>query len=85
VVITGNTLVQGASAQNHKIVSYGADGLRYADNSLTVAKNSFVSTAGSIGVSDPPCAPVELDGNTFSGLSTVVDPAACLAPGEPGQ
>jgi hypothetical protein len=50
-----------------------------------VAKNSFVSTAGSIGVSDPPCVPVELDGNTFSGLSTVVDPAACLAPGEPGQ
>ena len=84
VVVVGNTLVQGPSSQNHKIVSYGAEGTVYADNSLTISKNSFVSTAGSIGVSDPSCVPVELDGNTFTGLGVVVDPASCLAPGAPG-
>lgn len=85
-MISGNTLVQGPSAQNHKIISYGAEGMNYADNSLTVTMNSFVSTAGSTGVSDPPCVPVELDAtNTFSGLGAAVDPAGCIAPSEPGQ
>lgn len=85
VVIAGNTLVQGPSSQNYKIISYGAEGVTYADNSLSVIQNSFVSTAGSIGVADPPCVPVELDANSFSGLGTVVRPPACLAPGGPGE
>jgi hypothetical protein len=80
-VIYGNTLVQGPSSQNHKIVSYGAEGLSYANNSLTVTMNSFASTAGSVGISDPPCVPVELDAtNTFSGLGAIVNPAGCIAP-----
>jgi hypothetical protein len=84
-VISGNTLVQGASTQNNKMVSYGAEGMNYTNNSLTVTDNSFVSTAGSIGVSDPPCVPVELDGNTVTGLTKVVGPARCIAPGDSGQ
>ena len=80
VVVAGNTLVQGPSAQNHKIVSYGAEGMSYPNNSLTVSKNSFVSTTGSIGISDPACVPVELDGNTFTGLGAAVTPASCIAP-----
>ena len=80
VVVAGNTLVQGPSAQNHKIVSYGAEGKSYANNSLTISKNSFVSTTGSIGVYDPACVPVVLDGNTFTGLGVVVNPANCIAP-----
>jgi hypothetical protein len=79
-VLAGNTLVQGPSAQNHKIVSYGAERMPYTDNSLIVSKNSFVSTTGSIGVSDLVCVPVQLDGNTFTGLSSVVNPASCIAP-----
>jgi hypothetical protein len=79
VVLAGNTLVQGP-AQNRKIVSYGAEGMPYADNSLIVSKNSFVSTTGSIGVSDPACVPAQLDGNTFTGLGAVVNPANCIAP-----
>ena len=59
--------------------------MSYADNSFIGTTNSFVSTAGSIGVSDPPCVPVELDGNTFTGLSAVVDPVACIAPGALAQ
>ena len=80
-MISGNTLVQGPSAQNHKIISYGSEGVSYVDNSLTVSNNRFFSTAGSIGISDPPCVPVQLDAtNTFSGLSAIVDPAGCSAP-----
>jgi hypothetical protein len=87
--IRGNQLVQGPSAQNHKIVSYGAEGVNFATNSLSVANNNFVSTANSIAVSDlsylyvAPCVPVQLAGNTFSGISEIVDPPSCVAPGAP--
>ena len=80
VVVAGNTLVQGPSPQNHKIVSYGAEGKSYANNSLSVSKNSFVSTTGSIGVYDPACVPVVFDSNTFTGLGVVLNPANCIAP-----
>ena len=80
VVVAGNTLVQGPSAQNHKIVSYGAEKKSYANNSLSVSKNSFVSTTGSIGVYDPACVPVVFDSNTFTGLGVVLNPANCIAP-----
>jgi hypothetical protein len=83
--ISGNTLVQGPSAQNHKIISYGAEGMRYADNSLNVTKSSFISTGGSIGISDPPCVPIGHAGNTATGLSISADPANCFALGYVGQ
>lgn len=79
-LISGNTLVQGPSSQNHKIISYGAEGLSYTTNSLDVSNNSFLSTTGSIGISDPPCVPVSLGMNTYTGLSAIVDPASCIAP-----
>ena len=84
-VISGNTLVQGPSAQNRKIVSYGDEGMTYRDNSLAVTKTSFVSTAGSIGISDPPCVPVGHAGNSYTGLRKIVDPAGCFAPGHIGK
>lgn len=78
--LSGNTLFQGPSAQNHKIVSYGAEGVIFTTNSLTVLNNSFISTAGSIAISDPPCIAVDIGtGNTFSGISEIVDPPGCLA------
>ena len=80
-VIRGNQLVQGPSAQNHKIVSYGAEGVNFTTNSLIVANNTFTSTANSIAISDPPCVPVQLAGNAFSGTSEIVDPPSCVAPG----
>ena len=79
-LISGNTLVQGPSSQNHKIISYGAEGLSYTTNSLDVSQNNFLSTTGSIGISDPPCVPVSLGMNTYTGLSAIVDPASCIAP-----
>lgn len=83
--VWGNTLVQGPSAQNYKIVSYGAEGINFATNSLIVGRNSFTSTANSIAVSDlsylyGPCVPVELIDNTFTGVGTIVDPPGCIAP-----
>jgi hypothetical protein len=80
-IIRHNQLVQGPSAQNCKIISYGAEGLNFTTNSLTVARNAFTSTADSIAISDPPCIPVQLAGNTFTGISEFVDPQGCIAPG----
>ena len=83
-IIAGNTLVQGPSAQNHKMVSYGAEGLIYDTNRLSVTGNRFVSTTGSIAISDPPCIPVDLGtDNTFSGISEIVDPPQCVLPTTP--
>lgn len=78
-IIRDNQLFQGPSAQNHKIVSYGAEGLNFATNSLVIASNTFTSTANSIAISDLPCIPVELAGNTFTGISEIVDPPECIA------
>jgi hypothetical protein len=44
-----------------------------SDNDIT---NSGV--ANSIGVNDQICAPVDLQGNTFTGVGIDVDPAACV-------
>ena len=51
-MITGNTIVQGPSAQNHKMVVYGGEGLPYANNSATFATNTFISTANSLAIED---------------------------------
>jgi hypothetical protein len=83
-IVWGNTLVQGPGAQNYKIVSYGAECTHspvcddFATNSLIVGRNSFISTTGSIAISDPPCVPVELIDNAFTGISTIVDPPSCI-------
>jgi len=46
-----------------------------------ISYNNFISTTDSIGVSDPPCVPVQLEGDTFTGLSEIVDPPSCIAAG----
>ena len=74
-----DTLRAGGRARA-QVFSYGAEGLSYTTNSLDVSKNSFLSTTGSIGISDPPCVPVSLGMNTYTGLSAIVDPASCIAP-----
>lgn len=84
-IVWGNTLAQGLSAQNHTIVSYGAECTHFpvcddfATNSLIVGRNSFISTTGSIAISDPPCIPVGLIDNSFTGISTFVDPPSCIS------
>jgi hypothetical protein len=81
-IVRHNQVVQGPSAQNYKMVSYGAEGINFTTNSLIVANNTFTSTANSIAISDPPCIPVQLTGNTFNGVDEIVDPPSCIAPAD---
>lgn len=77
-MISGNTIVQGPSAQNHRMVNYGEEGLVYTNNSATFSGNTFVSTTNSIAIEDFPCIPMVVAAdNTFSGVSAVVDPPQC--------
>ncbi|MBV8399666.1 MAG: hypothetical protein JOZ17_13125 [Acetobacteraceae bacterium] len=83
-VVSNNTIVQGPTAQNHKMINYGEEGLVYDTNSLTVQTNSFISTTNSIAIEDPPCVPVNVAAdNTFTGVSAVVDPAQCEVSTDP--
>jgi hypothetical protein len=45
VTFTGNQVTQGANTQNNTMITYGAEGLVYADNQFLVTNNSFSNTA----------------------------------------
>jgi hypothetical protein len=79
-----NTLIaQGDQTQNSAMVSYGEDGLLFANNSALLTGDTFLSTVGGRGVQElagttPTClVPVQLSGTTFSANLTPVSPAGC--------
>src|SRR5207247_2653395 len=76
---------QGPTSENSKMVAYGEEGLKYASNSLTVTNNTFQSTGFShaIGVYDPYAVPVQVSGNTYSGLENFVYPASAVISASP--
>jgi hypothetical protein len=81
--ISGNQLIQGAASPNLKIVDYSEEGLTYSSNSLVVSDNDFqsIGTSSAIAIYDPACIKAQLSGNTFGpGITTIIDPANCLAP-----
>jgi hypothetical protein len=65
-----------------KIVDYGEEGLTYGSNSLVVSGNNFTSigTSSATAVYDPNCVPAQLSNNSFTGITTQLDPANCAAP-----
>lgn len=77
--ISGNQIIQGAASQNYKMVDYGEEGLIYNNNNLLVSGNSFTSsgTASATAIYDPSCVTAQLIGNSFSGVTTIADPANC--------
>jgi hypothetical protein len=77
--ISGNQIVQGAASQNYKLVDYGEEGLWYGSNSLLVSGNSFMSTGtpNATAVYDPNCVPAQIANNSYSGITTIVDPGNC--------
>jgi hypothetical protein len=80
VTISGNIITQGQASPNSGIVAYGEEGLRYSSNSFMVSNNAFtnIGTLSAIGIfQEPGCIPVELTGNTFTGVATPVEPASC--------
>ncbi len=78
-MISGNQIVQGATSQNNKTVDYGEEGLIYSNNSLLASGNSFTSsgTPSATAIYDPYCVTAQLSNDTFSGITTMVDPANC--------
>jgi hypothetical protein len=77
--ISGNQIIQGAASQNYKMVDYGEEGLAYGTNSLVVSGNSFTSsgTPSATAIYDPACVTAQLSNNSFSGITTIVDPDGC--------
>ena len=83
--ISGNQIIQGAASQNYKMVDYGEEGLIYGNNNLLVSKNSFTSsgTPSATAIYDPFCVTAQLSGNSFSGITTIANPANCAIMGSP--
>jgi hypothetical protein len=79
VTISGNQMIQGAAAQNYKFIDYGEAGLIYSNNNFLVSNNSFTSsgTPGATAIYDPYCIVAQLSGNTFTGITTIIQPASC--------
>lgn len=77
--ISGNQIIQGGASQNYKMVDYGEEGVVYTNNTLLVSGNSFTSsgTPSATAIYDPNCVTAQLSNNTFSGITTIVNPAGC--------
>lgn len=80
VTISGNQIIQGAGTQNATMISYGAEGLVYSDNTLSVSGNTFISTdvSNAIGINNPYCITARLQDNSFQGVGTPVNPSNCV-------
>jgi hypothetical protein len=77
--ISGNQIIQGGASQNYKMVDYGEEGLVYTTNTFLVSGNGFTSsgTPSATAIYDPNCVTAQLSNNTFSGITTIVNPAGC--------
>jgi hypothetical protein len=78
--ISGNIITQGAASQNDTMVAYGEEGLLYGSNIPVVSNNTFtnIGSNSAIGIfQEPACVPLLLVGNTFTGISTPVEPPSC--------
>lgn len=78
-IISGNQIIQGAGTQNATMVSYGVEGLVYSENTLSLSDNVFISAdvSNAIGINNPHCIPVQLQGNLFQGVGAPVNPPNC--------
>ncbi len=78
VSTSGNQFFQGPATGNPAIISYGEEGVDFAQNSLSVDSSAFASTSGGIGIQElPNCiVPVQLSSTTFTGV-TPVSPPGC--------
>jgi hypothetical protein len=83
--ITDNQFFQGAAGDNPAIISFGEEGVAYANNSLIVDGNSFNSTINGTAIQEAGCiTPVQLGNNTFTSNLTPVVPIGCSTDLEPG-
>ncbi|MBC8038851.1 MAG: hypothetical protein H7X89_16730 [Rhizobiales bacterium] len=84
-ILDDNDFFQGAAGENFAIISYGAEGIAYPTNTLSVTDSVFQSTISGRGIQQltngvPTCiTPVQLANNVFSANLTPVVPADCIA------
>jgi protocatechuate 3,4-dioxygenase beta subunit len=69
-VLTNNTIIKGASAENPNMVHFGGEGIPYAGSTLSITGNVFRSTnANAIGLLNQTSITARLSGNILDGLS----------------
>ena len=85
LTLTDNLLVQDDQTQNFAMVSYGEEGLLYANNSLIASGDTFTSTVSGRGIQEfsggtPSCVtPVQLSNTSFSANLIPVTPDGCFS------
>jgi hypothetical protein len=82
--IVGNAITQGVASPNYNMVDYGEEGLIYSANSLLVSDNNFTNIGSNpaTAIYDPNCIPVQLTGDSFTNIATIVNPPSCTAPSQ---
>ena len=80
--LVNDALTQGPANQNGAMVSYGEEGLHpIGANTLAISNSNFTSTANGLAIQElPTCiAPVTSKGNTFQGVSTIINQPNCIS------
>ena len=78
--ISGNQIIQGVASPNYTMVSYGEEGLLYSTNLVLASYNTFTNIGPNRAtgiLESSACIPIELIGNTFTGVATPVSPPNC--------
>ncbi len=78
--ISGNQIIQGVASPNYSMVSYGEEGLLYSTNLVLASYNTFTNIGPNRAtgiIESAACVPIELIGNTFTGVATPVNPPSC--------
>jgi hypothetical protein len=75
-------LFQGAASPNFSLVEFGAEGLKYAQNSLSLNDVAFTSTSGGVGIQwFAGATPCTFQDVTFSGVANQTTPAGVCRTG----
>ena len=75
--ISGNQIIQGVASPNYTMVSYGEEGLLYSTNLVLASYNTFTNIGPNRAtgiLESSACIPIELIGDTFTGVATPVSP-----------
>jgi hypothetical protein len=75
-------LFQGAASPNFSLLEFGAEGLKYAQNSLSLNDVAFTSTSGGVGIQwFAGATPCTFQDVTFSGVANQTTPAGVCRTG----
>ena len=84
LTLNNDLLAQGTGSPNTAIVSYGEEGLLFANNSFVVSSDTFTSSISGTGIQElsdgsATClVPVQLSSTTFDSNLVPINPANCV-------